>query len=131
MGDERKDQPIQLVASSRFMDRVEQWRRARPGAIPNRSEAIRELVEKGLAKPVLSSAFLTWTGRLQEPMSERIHLIASAEFRKRVDDWRRRQPGRIPSRSAAVRLLTEWGLGGKPAEAASKRGRRRNQFSKD
>jgi hypothetical protein len=47
MEEARFDKRIQLVASQEFIDAVDEWRRHQPD-IPNRSEAIRRLVEAGL-----------------------------------------------------------------------------------
>jgi hypothetical protein len=48
----------------------------------------------------------------QEPQfSERMHLVVSHEWLQAVDDWRRRQPGLLLSRSEAVRELVERQLG--------------------
>lgn len=45
-----------------------------------------------------------------EPLkNERMQLVVSDEFIKRVDDWRRKQL-ELPSRSEAVRRLVEKGL---------------------
>jgi metal-responsive CopG/Arc/MetJ family transcriptional regulator len=48
MDELRQDQRIQLVTSKRFVQQVDEWRRAQP-ELPSRSEAIRRLVEVGLA----------------------------------------------------------------------------------
>ena len=48
MGDDEKmDQRLQLVTSARFLKAVDDWRR-RQEDLPNRSEAIRRLVEIGM-----------------------------------------------------------------------------------
>ena len=48
MGDDDKmDQRLQLVTSAAFLKRVDDWRRKQED-LPNRSEAIRRLVERGL-----------------------------------------------------------------------------------
>jgi Arc/MetJ-type ribon-helix-helix transcriptional regulator len=40
---------VQIVAPSSWVDAVDEWRKARPGRVLNRSEAIRQLVEMSLA----------------------------------------------------------------------------------
>lgn len=52
-----------------------------------------------------------------EPLDQRVQLVASRGFIRRVDDWRRLQTD-LPSRSEAIRALTEKGLA---AEAKRKK----------
>jgi hypothetical protein len=40
---------VQIIAPKSWVDRIDQWRRKQPDAIPSRSEAIRILVDKALA----------------------------------------------------------------------------------
>ena len=49
----------------------------------------------------------------------RLHMIAKASWLKRIEDWRRAQPG-LPTLSEAVRQLVDLGL-----EAAAKKSARR------
>jgi len=44
-----------------------------------------------------------------EKLDQRIQLVASAEFSKTVDEWRRRQSD-LPSRSEAIRRLVQLGM---------------------
>ena len=41
---------LQMRVSTEFLDKVDEWRRKQPD-LPNRSEAIRRLVEIGLSRP--------------------------------------------------------------------------------
>jgi hypothetical protein len=47
MSEDRLDQRLQIVASQKFIDMVDEWRR-RQAKIPSRSEAIRVLAETGM-----------------------------------------------------------------------------------
>ena len=47
----------------------------------------------------------------------RIQLVASERFVRDVDEWRRAQPD-LPSRSEAIRHLTELGMKALPVRAA-------------
>jgi hypothetical protein len=49
MADEKKDQRIPIMMSSREVETIDAWRAKQPG-VPARAEAIRRLVEKGLAR---------------------------------------------------------------------------------
>jgi hypothetical protein len=39
--------------------------------------------------------------------TDRIQIIAPRSWVEMIDEWRRRQPGKIPTRSEAIRLLVE------------------------
>lgn len=58
MTEERLNLRVQLVVSRKFIDEVDEWRRGEP-EIPNRSQAIRRLVDAGLSalrtKPKVSA----------------------------------------------------------------------------
>lgn len=41
--------------------------------------------------------------------TERIQIVATARWSKRVDDWRRKHPD-MPNKSAAIRMLVEQAL---------------------
>jgi Arc/MetJ-type ribon-helix-helix transcriptional regulator len=43
---------IQIVAPSTWVDKIDEWRRAQPGRIPSKSEAIRMLVDLALEKRI-------------------------------------------------------------------------------
>lgn len=45
----------------------------------------------------------------EESATERIQIVATERWTKRVDDWRRKHPD-MPNRSKAIRLLVEIGL---------------------
>lgn len=45
---------------------------------------------------------------------ERFEMRASADWLKALDDWRRKQPGAIPSRAEAIRTLVTQALSPKP-----------------
>jgi hypothetical protein len=45
----------------------------------------------------------------EESSTERVQIVATARWMKRVDDWRRRHPD-LPNRSAAIRMLVEEAL---------------------
>lgn len=47
----------------------------------------------------------------QESATERIQIVATERWAKRVDEWRRKQPD-MPNRSKAIRLLVEQALDG-------------------
>lgn len=48
LDDSSETERLQIVAPSSWVQRIEEWRRKQP-RIPNKSEAIRILIEKGLA----------------------------------------------------------------------------------
>lgn len=45
----------------------------------------------------------------EESATERIQIVATERWAKRVDDWRRKHPD-MPNRSAAIRMLVEQAL---------------------
>lgn len=45
----------------------------------------------------------------QESATERIQIVATERWTKRVDEWRRKHPD-MPNRSKAIRLLVEQAL---------------------
>jgi hypothetical protein len=45
----------------------------------------------------------------EESATERIQIVATERWTKRVDDWRRKHPD-MPNRSKAIRLLVELAL---------------------
>jgi metal-responsive CopG/Arc/MetJ family transcriptional regulator len=47
MNKDAKDQRVQIVTTSDLIRRIDEWRREQPD-LPNRSEAIRRLVEASL-----------------------------------------------------------------------------------
>lgn len=47
LDEDSETERVQIVAPSSWVRRVEEWRRAQP-KIPNRSDAIRQLVDAGL-----------------------------------------------------------------------------------
>jgi hypothetical protein len=42
----------------------------------------------------------------EDGATERLQIVATKEWVKRLDDWRRRHPD-LPNRSAAIRMLVE------------------------
>lgn len=48
LDEDSETERVQIVAPSSWVRRVEEWRRAQP-KIPSRSDAIRQLVDAGLA----------------------------------------------------------------------------------
>lgn len=42
--------------------------------------------------------------------TERIQIVAPRTWVDRIEEWRRKQPGRIPSKSEAIRLLVDRAL---------------------
>ncbi|CAK7192295.1 hypothetical protein COMNV_00486 [Commensalibacter sp. Nvir] len=50
MTNEKLNQRIQIVASKKIIDAIDEWRRKQTD-LPSRSEAIRKLIEKGLKLP--------------------------------------------------------------------------------
>ncbi len=45
----------------------------------------------------------------EESATERIQIVATERWTKRVDEWRRKHPA-MPNRSAAIRMLVEQAL---------------------
>jgi hypothetical protein len=55
--------------------------------------------------------YMVYTVLLMALMQDKqIQMRATAEFIRRIDEWRRRQPDGIPSRADAIRRLIERGL---------------------
>lgn len=46
--------------------------------------------------------------------TERHQIVAPKTWGDRIDEWRRKQPGRIPSKSEAIRMLVDRALGADP-----------------
>lgn len=42
--------------------------------------------------------------------TERLQIVAPRTWVDRIEDWRRKQPGRIPSKSEAIRILVDRAL---------------------
>ena len=42
--------------------------------------------------------------------TERHQIVAPKTWGERIDEWRRKQPGRIPSKSEAIRILVDRAL---------------------
>lgn len=55
----------------------------------------------------------------EESATERVQIVATERWTKRVDDWRRRHPD-MPSRSAAIRMLVEQALNAEGAPNGAK-----------
>ena len=56
----------------------------------------------------------------QKRQDKRIQLVASAEFVRKVDEWRRLQPD-LPNRSAAIRQMVEAYLAGEERQQQRRR----------
>lgn len=42
--------------------------------------------------------------------TERLQIVAPRTWVDRIEEWRRKQPGRIPSKSEAIRILVDRAL---------------------
>lgn len=51
----------------------------------------------------------------EESATERIQIVATERWTKRVDEWRRKHPD-MPNRSAAIRMLVEQALDGEKSK---------------